>query len=547
MDRALLKLFRLRLCGGLRRRLSSLTTVRGALFFLVGLAVLASCLASGGLGGASPDVSQNFPDIATARGPAREIMPFLLLAACLVTIATSTGPAIYFSPAEINFLFAGPFSRRSLLLYKFSFFVTGAAISGLIVAALLPHYAGGRLAAFTGAFLSLIFIQLFSASIGLIGQTIAERTYTRLRRRVLLLILVLVGLGAWRVIVSGMAQGFVAMLADFHHTPAGTILLAPFEVFVRTFSAQTIYPDLLLWGSAALAINAAMLGLLIWVDADYFEAATATSRKMYRRWERVRHGGMVSMSDRAATWHLPLPPRFGGAGPIAWRQLTTALRTSGKVLALLLIATLVGGPLLILSGERQSSPWTAVGIVVWATIFFLPRVFNFDFRNDVDNLAELKALPLPPVIVAIGQISVPTMLLTLLHLTALCGAAVCASEFTRVLLLTLIPFVLPANVLLFGVENLIFLLFPTRLVPLGRADFEFFGRMLVEFAVKCTLLGLACCLAIVLGAIVYHLAGQSWVLFGLVAWLTLSMTAIATLPCIAWAYRRFDVSLHTPH
>ena len=44
--------------------------------------------------------------------------------------------------------------------------------------------------------------------------------------------------------------------------------------------------------------------MLIWVDADYFEAATATSRKMYCRWERVRRGGMVWTSERAAAWHL---------------------------------------------------------------------------------------------------------------------------------------------------------------------------------------------------------------------------------------------------
>ena len=430
MHRALLKLFRLRMYGGLRRRLRHLKTVRGVVFFMVGVAVLAFCVNAGSLGSTSAEVSRVFSNEDTFKRPAREVMPFLLLAACLVTVATTSGPAIYFSPAEVNFLFAGPFGRRSLLLYKFLFFATGAAISGLIVAVLLPHYAGGRAAAFTGAFLSLVFIQLFSVSIGLVAQIIAERAYTRLRRYVLLAVVAAVALGCWPVVASGMDQGFVAILSGFRQTLIGTVLLAPFEVFVMTFSAERICPDLLLWGSAAVAIDAAMLGAMIWADANYYEAATATSQKMYRRWQRVRRGGMVWSSEATAAWHLPAPPPLGGVGPIAWRQLTTAVRTSGKVLVVLLIVATVGGPLLILSGGHGTSPWTAVGILVWATVFFLPRVFNFDFRNDVEHLAELKALPLAPMVVGAGQLVVPVLLLTLLHLVALCGAAVCATGVT---------------------------------------------------------------------------------------------------------------------
>ncbi len=47
---------------------------------------------------------------------ARETLPLVLLFACAVTAATTSGPAIYFNRAEVDFLFAGPFSRRSLLL-----------------------------------------------------------------------------------------------------------------------------------------------------------------------------------------------------------------------------------------------------------------------------------------------------------------------------------------------------------------------------------------------------------------------------------------------
>ena len=46
-------------------------------------------------------------------------------------------------------------------------------------------------------------------------------------------------------------------------------------------------------------------------------------------------------------------PRLGGAGAIAWRQLTTALRTARAMLIVLVIICISIGPALYFGGAHQ--------------------------------------------------------------------------------------------------------------------------------------------------------------------------------------------------
>jgi hypothetical protein len=111
VDRALWRLLFLHFRGTLRRRLRGLRTLRGWLLTLIGLAFVGGwvLLASH----RSPLTSQEMrgAEIMPAN-TAREVFPPVLLLACLLTVAVSSGPAIYFSRAEIDFLFTGPFSLQ---------------------------------------------------------------------------------------------------------------------------------------------------------------------------------------------------------------------------------------------------------------------------------------------------------------------------------------------------------------------------------------------------------------------------------------------------
>ncbi len=107
-------------------------------------------------------------------------MPFVLLGICLLTIITSAGDrAIAFTPGEIDFLFAAPFTRRQLIAYKLlkSFLI--ALMTALFLSFVMLHNARWWPACYVGIFLSLLFIQLFSINAVIIAQTAGARARSR--------------------------------------------------------------------------------------------------------------------------------------------------------------------------------------------------------------------------------------------------------------------------------------------------------------------------------------------------------------------------------
>ena len=126
------------------------------------------------------------------------------------------------------------------------------------------------------------------------------------------------------------------------------MFLAPFEVFSHAILAARFFPDLVCWGAAAAAIDLGLLVLVLKLDADYLEGAAAISQKLYERMQRARQGGGIALptSKAAARLRIPRLPWLGGAGPLAWRQLLIAMRTSRLVI---LISLGIGCMLLVMA------------------------------------------------------------------------------------------------------------------------------------------------------------------------------------------------------
>ena len=99
--------------------------------------------------------------------------------------------------------------------------------------------------------------------------------------------------------------------------------------------AERWFPDLVGWGAGALAIDAgACSALVLKLDANYLESAATISQKVYERIRRSKQGGGIAMPVGAGAGRLRLPrlPWLAGAGPVAWRQLLIAIRTSRHLL-----------------------------------------------------------------------------------------------------------------------------------------------------------------------------------------------------------------------
>ena len=539
LDASLVKLLLLRFRGGVRHRFQELKTVRGLLYMCVTIAVIVllmkqSSLPGNLLGGAI----QGGPE--QLREQFARLMPVGLLAACLLTVFTSSGPAIHFSPSEINLLFSGPFSRRALLLYKTGFYIFGALLSSLLIMLLVPAFTHSLLATCLGAFLTLMFIQLFSAVIGLVSQLLVGYCYVPVRRsHMIILLAAIIAALVWYL--AGVANGLAGALALFQSSLMGSLVLAPFEVFVHIFLSPSIYPDLLGWAALGFAINVALLAVIILLDGHAYEASVAASLKQHQRWVQARRSGLLWGAQPSVVRSFRSPPLLGGVGPIAWRQLLAALRISSKPILVFLLVAMLAGPLLVIAAA-DISMWSRIGFVFFVAVYVLPRTLVFDFRSDLETMENFKALPLRPWKLGAGQLVAPVLLTSLVELVLLASVAVFLDGTSRVISIGMMPFIVPFNLLLYGLENLVFLLFPTPLVPVGRVDFDFLGRTMVEFMVKTTLLIGACALAAAAGMRVLAVTERSWLAFAGVAWLALVLMALLMLPLLSWAFARFDIS-----
>lgn len=539
MDPALLLLLRLRFWGWLRRAGRKLGTARGILLTAVGLMIFAPSLVAVFL---DPG-----PRAAAQIDGFRRFGPVFFLVYCLTALLFSPGDkAFAFSPAEISFLFPAPFTRRKLLAYKIGGNLGLTFLTAIFVTFAMRQNMTICVAGYLGLVLAFSFLQLFAMAVTLAGQAIGERASTRRRQLALALIIGIAGATAislgWR---SFGGMGPLEALKKLENAPAVRVALAPFRPFVMAISASRIWPDFLSWAAAALAINAAMIAAILALDAQYLEAAAASSERFYARLERARKGGpSVSSRDPNKKWReVPTLPWWGGLGPILWRQLTAAGRDYARVLVAPIL-TLGFAGFAIYIGRTQvgpdgdAIPLMFAGIILGLSLLFSP-LLGFDFRGDYERMEGLKTLPIPASRLALGQLATPAVVITASQLVALLVLAAGTWPVPPAFW-AFAAFAIPLNVVLLEVENLMFLWFPSRPMAHTPGDVQAMGRVMLLMIAKFLVLAVATGLAAAFGLLGYLAGG--WVGMAAVAWLVLMGVSLLLVPMIASAFRGFDVA-----
>ena len=247
------------------------------------------------------------------------------------------------------------------------------------------------------------------------------------------------------------------------------------------------------------------------LDANYLEAALSASQRRLRPVAALRSGSLMNAAIKGeVTWRLPRPHWIGGAGPIIWRQATNAARSAKGLMIVLLLIAVVIGPLFASALKAVDIAQPLIGLLAWATVL-LTQLLKFDFRGDLDHIDQLKALPLPPSAIAIGQIVVPTVILSVAHILLLLGVAA-ATGAKHELLFTAAALAFPFNALLMSTENLIFLLFPSRPAASSPGDFQVLGRQAAQLALKTVSVVIGGMIAMVIAVPIFILSGGSYIL-----------------------------------
>ncbi len=544
MHRGLIKLMLLQARAVARRSFRGTRSLRGAIYLILGVSLLVLWL--------GPSVLNAFILPRTDPRLVRVYFPLGLLTSIVTIFASSAGErAVAFSPAEVEFLFAGPFSRRQLLGYKVCKSAFAALFTATFFSLILMRFAQHWVAAWMGFFLALLFIQLVCMTIALIGQTIGERAYTRGRR-----VAIVIVLGAIVAIVAPLIRE--AASGDFHEVPfkfaasrGGKILLAPFNVFGQIMAADSVVPDALRWAGIGVVMNLFLLLIVMQLDAQYQEAAARTGEQIYQRIQKMRRGSTAGAFGVIGNSRLrfPMLPRFAGAGPIAWRQMTTALRTSRATLIILLVICASVGPIVVIGGlthsnQKNGALAAMLGMISWLT-FVLSNTLKFDFRGDLDHIDVLKTLPVAPSALAVAQLASPVMVLMAGQMLLIIGFG-SLMHMSPLKLAAALFIALPLDVLLVELENLIFLLFPVRMGNISPGDLQGFGRQMVVFLMKMIALLFLLGIAAAVGALVLWSTDKSFAAAYAATFVVLVVESFGMIPLIVLAFAKFDPSVDTP-
>ncbi len=540
MKGALLLLMGLRLKAFLRRMRRSMGTPKGLFISLVGFGFaalwLSSILFTGAANTGNPTLMEHG-------------YPLFMFGLLIFSLMGSFGErAIYFSPAEVDQLFTAPFTRRALLAYKLAQTFLGLAFTALIFSLFMARSAPSVIAVYAGVLLSLIFINLVNVIVWMLGALLQQQFAGRLRAAIVVGGFALLAIGGWQAFehVGALsleaAEGaeFDAMLRRMLDAPWLNAILVPLAPFGRAAMADSPLP-FLGWSSLCLAINAVLFGVIVRMDANYYERAAAISAKIYERMQQMQRTGMAMPAAGRVRWRIPLLPHGGGAGTLAWRQLTTALRAYLAAMALPLAMGLFIS--LIFAGFDDFSAGPVLGGIAAYMAIFLSTMLRFDFRSDLDVMPLLKTLPLRPELIALGQIFPPALVLTLLQLIVLMPYFVMTGPLWLAPLALLA--LLPVNCTLFAIDNALFLVAPVRMNAQSAGDPQFMGRQIILMFIKLGVVGIGAAIAGGAGALAAWLT--QWNAIGyIVAWLVQAAELAAILPYVAFAFRKFDPAMDTP-
>jgi hypothetical protein len=485
-----------------------------------------------------------------ASEPAQQVLAFLfLLLAMSWWLTGKDKSALAFSPAEVEFLFPAPVTRRGLLHFKLLRSQTAILLNTLIWMLVF-----GRAGSGPGAWSrALSFWALFSImSLHRLGATLvrtgaAEHGWFAARRNLVALTLygaLFVG-AAWSFApifpALARAPGFSAaidLIAGRLHDPVPrAVLFAPQLVLAPLFAV-----GLEAWARAFGPVLLILALHYVWVirtETSFEESAVEASVARAKRIAAVRArsaGRAATASPRRMRWSIRLSPRGHPAMAIVWKNTLGLMRTTSIAPFLSFVVAI--GIMAVVMSSSGGRPPRFIAFLSLMLVFMIAimgaRLVRNDLRYDMQMLGVFKTLPLRGHTVMVAEIISPVLALTAMQTVLLVVAYVSflgsdtVSPFgdempigvgARTLILVCAPLALMAiNAVTVTVQNAAALLFPAwiRLGPApALGGIETMGQNLLTVAASIILLLLSLIVPAALGGATAFLLGPllgAWVI-----------------------------------
>lgn len=400
------------------------------------------------------------------------------------------------TPPERELLATLPLLPRDLVAYQLaSVTVTTTLKAGLFTLLLLPDLRCLSLGLF-GLLVALLTLELLRMTVEIATWGMGRATFLAYRS-VVVVGLVAGGFAAGAVVMREQAfariklgEGLLERLLDILvqlNTSVFGYAAMPFQPFIDLILAGSITGANVRLAALIAAIVAAFAIAIVGLYAATARRLTNRERRDYDSYKATRNAFLPTNENQPGAItgtgsHRPLQriPRWGGAGALAWRQLVGARRHWGSLLTAMIAPLILACAPSFVIVDAHIAFLSTTGTLAFYTFLLLPTALRFDFHRDLDRMVILKGLPITSTAAAIGQTLAPVLIATLFQ-TGVLAIAVMARSLPPYYVLMAMLVMVPLNVLVFALENYIYLLYPYRMQQEG---LEIFLRTMLTFTGK---------------------------------------------------------------
>ena len=409
--------------------------------------------------------------------------------------------ALAFTPAEVQFLFTAPITRRQLILYK----LFRAQLVILLNAAIwvfILRRTGSVLAGplrLVGTWMVFTNLSLHRLGAALVRTSLLEHGRAGIRRQLPAIVIGGAAVAAIALILrdavpavraADSAREIGRAIETAASSPAALGLLYIPRVIIGPSFAQTATE----WVQAIGPALVLMLLQILWVvrsDVAFEEAAAHASVERARRldaWRR-RSGRPRANPTGKVRRTIPLSPAGAPAMAIVWKNTLLLMRTGrlGSIAGLALMSVIMSLPAIESRGVSGRFVATAALAMAGLLVLLGSRVLHNDLRQDAEHLTTLKVLPIAGSRLVAAEVMSSALPIALLQLVLVAVAFVSLlgdEDFpvgagARAMALGLMPVVLLAvNVTTTTIQNGAALLFPgwVRAAPMAGGGVEAMGQ-----------------------------------------------------------------------
>ena len=403
---------------------------------------------------------------------------FLLCASAWIP-AGRKRPALYFTQADVQFLFPAPVTRKQLIRYKLLRSQTGVLIGSMFMTVVFrPSRLANSWMFLLGMALTMTILNLYTTGVSLRRESLSSHGMAGIVRQWLPLaitaaaVIIVAGSIAfdWSQLSTLQGSDLIAELRRLATTGAAGVVMWPFLAMVRLPAAETplAFGRALPWVLLIIGLS------YIWVirsDARFEEASAALADELADRLARIRKGQRFSAPKIRGATPTPFTLSLKGRAETAifWKNLIllgryASLRTLARLLPLFLLVTLFA------QARGAGSAGTFVAWLCAATfvltVLLGPLFARNDLRQDLVNLVLLKTWPIDGATLVRGEVMAPAVLLTVIAWSSAIGTFAFARgavvEFSWVVAaLLLSPGIIVLRLL---AQNAIAVMFPSWMV-----------------------------------------------------------------------------------